>query len=359
MRRAVLLLSVLGFATAGSLPAQFTYFPLTARFDEPRGICLGPDGNVWFTAGGGSERTRVGRITLDGAATEFTLPDPTVGSGDIVAGPDGNLWFIEGFARRVGRITPSGALTEFPIPGNASPSALVVGPDGAIWVSDFYGAIWRVSLSGSFTKYPIAADPFDLATGSDGNLWFTDELSNRIGRMTVSGAVTLFSRPSPEQSWRCELGPDGNIWYSVIGRKFGRITASGAITEFQFTGDRGREATSVAVGPDGNLWMPDNEDFVCPHPCSFDYSQDGILRVSTDGVQTRYALPQNWITELAQITAGPQGSMWFTAQGGIVRFFPVQLAALEAARGIPATGSPGRLTLIALLALGGYALLRR
>ena len=36
----------------------------------------------------------------------------------------------------------------------------------------------------------------DIATGPDGNLWFTDAGSNEIGRITTTGAITKFAVPT-------------------------------------------------------------------------------------------------------------------------------------------------------------------
>lgn len=355
--RMTVLFAVLGVGLASSSIAQFVFFPVTERFDEPAGVCSGPDGNVWFTV-----TNRVGRITLPGTATFFDMPTPNGGRGDIVAGPDGNLWFIEGLAKRVARISPAGVTADFPIPAPyTGPVVITVGPDGALWFTDcLRRSIWRVSLEGVLTEFPLSGQPlispFGLATGSDGNLWFTEEASGyRLGRMTTSGTFTLFSRPSQEPGLFCALGPDGNIWYATFSRAFGRITPAGAITEFGLSGDRGRSVASVAIGPDGNLWMPVNEDTVCPlGPCP--QGKDAVLRVSVDGSQTRYELGGDVIGELSKITAGPDGSMWLTARGGLIRFFPSELTPPSS---VPVLGGFAEAALLSLLALAGLVALRR
>lgn len=68
----------------------------------PRGITKGPDGAVWFTGAGVSQ---IGRISAQGAITEYTFPMGTQ-SGVIVAGPDGNLYFSVSMGNFIGRITP-------------------------------------------------------------------------------------------------------------------------------------------------------------------------------------------------------------------------------------------------------------
>ena len=70
--------------------------------------------------------------------TEFDLPRPNSGPGDITAGADGHMWFVELNGRmddrvvdgnRVARITLDGKITEFPIPSQGgSPINIAVGP---------------------------------------------------------------------------------------------------------------------------------------------------------------------------------------------------------------------------------------
>ncbi len=77
----------------------------------PGGITAGPDGNLWFTEGFGVPagspelaRAAIGRITLEGAITEFPLPQADSAPVGITAGPDGNLWFTESFSNKIGRV---------------------------------------------------------------------------------------------------------------------------------------------------------------------------------------------------------------------------------------------------------------
>jgi len=48
------------------------------------------------------------------------------GPDQITAGPDGALWFTEARGNKIGRITTEGAITEFALPGpNSGPTGVV------------------------------------------------------------------------------------------------------------------------------------------------------------------------------------------------------------------------------------------
>jgi hypothetical protein len=84
---------------------SFTEFPVPTPTSYPAGITAGPDGNLWFTEGGGNQ---IGQITPDGRVTEFPVPTPSSFPYGIMAGPDGNLWFTEFGANQVGRFVNDG-----------------------------------------------------------------------------------------------------------------------------------------------------------------------------------------------------------------------------------------------------------
>ncbi len=296
-------------------------------------------------------------MTPTGTVTEFEVPTAAAYPASIVSGPDGNLWFLEGGSFKVGRVSPAGAITEFSIPGNTRPIFMTVGPDDALWFTDGLFAIWRMSLSGSFTRFSTPTSVFDIAAGADGNLWFTTESPpGQIGRITPGGSITLYSLSTGAWSWGCALGPDGNIWFTTFDTAFGRITPSGTITRYPFPPSPATFATSVATGTDGNLWMPAHEESFCMEGgCTPE--RDGVLGVRPDGSANWYGFPPGiLIGETSKIVAGPDRSLWLTAYGGLVRFSPVDAVAFAT---IPTLGVTARIALVLLLAVTGFVFIRR
>ena len=149
----------------------------------PLGITAGPDGALWFTesqfsAGGGN---KIGRITVQGAITEYPLPTRDALPGDIVQGPDGNLWFTEERGAHVGRITPGGQITEFPLPGaaaGATTAFVTAGLDGAVWFTGTparadvgtIDRLYRVTTDGTFSELRLPGNAGSVAAGG-GALW--------------------------------------------------------------------------------------------------------------------------------------------------------------------------------------------
>jgi Planctomycete extracellular len=118
----------------------------------------------------------------------------------------------------------------------------------------------RRLLAGVIAEYPIptpSSFPAGITAGPDGNLWFTEGFANKIGRITTSGAVTEF--PTSSGPSGITAGPDGNLWFTEPeANKIGRITTSGAVTEFPIP-TPASGLVRITAGPDGNLWFTEED----------------------------------------------------------------------------------------------------
>src|SRR4051794_40724374 len=67
--------------------------------------------------------------------------------------------------------------------------------------------------------------PHDLTLGGDGNVWFTEQHHKGIGRVTPSGAITEFTGLADTPSG-IATGPGGELWFTEAGDPgaIGRIT---------------------------------------------------------------------------------------------------------------------------------------
>src|SRR6185437_3991877 len=170
----------------------------------------------------------------------------------LVIGPDGNLWYTAG-NNKVGKITTSGTATEYTLPLLSSPSGITVGSDSNLWFTDSESSkIGKVTTTGTITEYslPASSRPLGIASGSDKNLWFSEYLKNKIGKITTAGVITEYSVPEKSSPYGMAAGSDNNLWFADYGtNKIGKITTAGVITEYPLAAHRaksalGRKATS-------------------------------------------------------------------------------------------------------------------
>ena len=77
------------------------------------------------------------------------------------------------------------------------------------------------------TEYPVSTEsgaPDYIVAGPDGNLWFTENIGNKIGRITPDGKITEYAIPTSQgDPDRIAVGPDNNVWFTENGGKIGRI----------------------------------------------------------------------------------------------------------------------------------------
>jgi hypothetical protein len=180
---------------------------------------------------------------------------------------------------------------------------------------------FKVFTAGQTPGFPIGAGARDIAPGPGGTMWFTDDGTPAIGRISSDGTFTEFTHGLPAGAVPDAIvaGPDGNMWFSDNrGVAIGRITPSGTIVEFSDTSYTNTRAMGIAFGPHGEPWF---------------------LAVGSQSVLA-HLTPQGKIDALPMgsdgaLTADASGSLWFTtanahsrgevlertAQGGrLVRF---------------------------------------
>jgi virginiamycin B lyase len=207
------------------------------------------------------------------------------------------------------RSVPSGGIQEFlvPTPG-AGPVGIASGPDGALWFTEnATNKIGRVTTGGVVTNESViptsGADPDGIVAGPDGALWFTEFFGNKIGRITTAGTITNeFAISTPNSNPKgITVGADGNLWFTEEqGNKVGRITTAGVIKEFNLPA--GSHPIGIVGGPDRNLWVTES-------------GLGKIAVLDTNGVLLHeFALPTPSGSPQG-ITAGPDSALWFAEEG--------------------------------------------
>ncbi|TAN69205.1 MAG: PASTA domain-containing protein, partial [Magnetospirillum sp.] len=337
-----------------------------AELNHPQDIALGPDGSYYLVENSGH---RVRRVEVDGTIrTVAGTGEPGYG-GDggpatqaqfktpksIALGPDGSLYIADYGNHRVRRIDPDGNIDTVAGNGNASgllgdngpatsatlglPRGVAVGPDGTLYISQatFGGTatsnrVRRVDPNGTITTvagygaaYGYNGDnraattawlngPSDLAAGPDGTLYIADTLNNRIRRVGLDGIIsTVAGTGSPgyngdgglattaqlNQPYSIAVGPDGSLYIGDTNNfRVRRISPEGYISTYAgngqqtYGGDGGpptaaaiRAPQGVAAGAAGSLYIADmyNHRVRRVRPILSPYDGEGHRIPSADG----------------------------------------------------------------------------
>jgi len=201
------------------------------------------------------------------------------------------------------------AIVEYLVPtANSLPLQIAAGSDGALWFTEEDGnKIGRITTSGVITEYRVPtpnSGPFGITAGPDGALWFAESNSNKIARITTAGAITEYPVPTPNANvGDIAAGPDGALWFNEWNANaLGRITTAGVVTAY-YPPTSGAGVGFPTPGPDGAVWF-------------IEYLANNIGQVSTTtGAFTEYPIPTPGSAP-GQITLGPDGALWFTEQSG-------------------------------------------
>lgn len=327
---ALAVLSSVASAAAAPVPslATATTYPLQkVTGGGPVGpLGIGSGGNVWFSqvheetyVPGGEVHypSRIAQIDRQGEVK--IVADARAEGMALTAG--GSVWFTGGF-NSVGRVDPDGTVDTVLLPESekefiSAGGPIVVGSDGNAWFSAYrspkfgvqggtVAAIDRVTADGTVTEFPLpgaGGAPTRLALGSDGNVWFTELVEDRVGRIAPSGQITAFPLPRGSRPGNIIAGPDGALWFSEEadgGPLIGRMTTGGEYSTFALGVGKEHSVGSLTAGADGRVW--------------FTLEAGAIHRLSPSGRLSRVQLPSS--TAVTQVLAGPEGSIWYAALPG-------------------------------------------
>jgi virginiamycin B lyase len=140
----------------------------------------------------------------------------------------------------LGHLDPStGAIEEIPLGGGSAPHGVVVGPDGAPWITDGgLNAIVRVDpATKRVDAFPLPTDRpgANLNTATfdvDGTLWFTGQASVYGSLDPASREMHVYDDPGGRGPYGIDATPAGEVWYaSLAGSHLGHVDrATGSVT---------------------------------------------------------------------------------------------------------------------------------
>ena len=296
---------------AGAVPPSGDTITVFASPPTAQDLVSTADGSAWFPRVDGP----ITRIAPDGTATEFALPSGASPKG-LTVGPDGDVWYVAhvGSSLEVGHVSPGGAFTSFVFAGLNPTPAMTTGADGCVYFGMHDGTtsmIGKVDTAGNLTVVGALPDPqfsvTDMLLAPDGNVWYHHFgiPSGAIGRVTPSGAMTEFSVLMG--GFDFAVGPDGAIWFPENGipSQLGRLALDGTRLP-SIPIPQAESIRSVAQGADGALWAGvswDNSRFAVPISAS-------VVRVGVGGPTAGFAMPGTPAFDVRKLAAAPNGDVW-------------------------------------------------
>lgn len=271
------------------------------------------------------------------AVTSISLNGSAVGASQLGFGEAGSSSTYSatlasgcsGIATK-GSISGSGASATLPLTGGGTPSAsgcTLTISDGTISLvlpvtNTPVGA--SVSVNGTqITEYSGYSHPFSISKGPDGNIWFTDQGNNTVYAVNPANASLVDNYlVGGSNLWGITTGPDGALWASDQNLEgVDRITTAGVLTQYPLPG--GGCPEGITSDSTGQLWVLDNCGIV------WTLSVGGQFAQTANGLA--FSAPTN------SITVGPDGAIWWSGDGNIGRYNPMDSSTQE----IPVPNSGG------------------
>jgi virginiamycin B lyase len=216
-----------------------------------------------------------------------------------------------------------------------------VGPDGKLWfTSEITNRVGWITTGGALQTFQIrrtrggATPPMSIAPTADRKVWVTDEYHGRLHHVDVgAGTLQSFDPPCAHASDVTE-GPDGTLWFACfvpgvhsplgVGRLSPQGTHGAAFRARARPCDGPPFGNSIAFDRSGNVW------FACGIGDAV-----GRLTVRTGTIKMFH---DRRINDARGITLGRDNNLWFTSwtNNRIGRITPQGKVTMFAGSGIDA-----------------------
>lgn len=249
---------------AAAASAQPTYFPVP-RGAHPHDVAASRDagGPVYYTAQATGKLGIVDPAT--GHVDEIPLGKNSAPHG-VVVGPDGAPWITDGGQNAILRVDPkTRAIRRWDLPAsaaNANLNTLTFDLRGRAWFtgqSGYYGRIDAATNDMRVWSAPRGSGPYGITTTPSGDVYYASLAGSHIARIDVeTGEATIIEPPTRNQGARRVWSDSkGNVWVSYWNTgQVGRYDpATKTWREWKLPGDA--QTYSVWVDADDRVWLTD------------------------------------------------------------------------------------------------------
>ena len=261
----ILALALIAFAAAtAALAADPVYFDV-ARGSRPHDVAAAPTpgGPVYYTA------QSTGKLGILNPATgkydEVALGARSSPHG-VVVGPDGAPWITDSGQNAIVRVDPvTRQVRKFPLPadaGYANLNTLTFDRKDRVWFtgqSGIYGTLDPATGEVKVWQAPRGRGPYGITTTPAGEVYYASLAGNHIARIDVeSGEATVIEPTTPNQGARRVWSDSrGRIWVSYwnTGQVGLYDPAARTWREWKLPGNA--QAYSVWVDDRDRVWLTD------------------------------------------------------------------------------------------------------
>lgn len=191
--------------------------------------------------------------------------------------------------------------TEYPMLVKTDiPTALAVGPDGAVWFTIEFSDAIGAFRNGKIDRLPKGSqnlEPLGLATDGAGGAWYTDTPLRAISHISLDGKIQSFPLLTPiVRLARLAIAPDGAIWFADGTTASVTRLKDGVFTRHD-VGFLGATPYGIAIDNSGSVWTTLQ-------------AADKLGWISTDGQVTALDVPTR-NSGLGDVTVDQSGAVWF------------------------------------------------
>lgn len=229
-----------------------------------RDVACNADGTVWFCG------QRDGTLNLldprDGSLKVVALGNGAAPHG-VVVGPDGAAWVTEGGQNAIARVDPKDHKVQLwklnGGPSYANLNTPVFDKQGTLWFTGQGGVIGRFDPKTEKMQVwdaPKGYGPYGIALTPQGTVWYVSLAGNYLAQIDLAtGAPRIVEPPTPQQgARRVWSDSQGRLWISEwnSGQVSMHDPRNGTWKQWKLPGERPR-CYSVYVDDRDAVWLTD------------------------------------------------------------------------------------------------------